>query len=41
MHITSSEETFDLEIRTANEKDLKWVDMLKYFKTYSFGLRDN
>jgi len=38
MHIIPlSEETFDLEVRTANEKDLKWVDMLKYFKTYSFG----
>ena len=38
MHIIPlSEDTFDLEIRTANEKDLKWVSMLNYIKTFSFG----
>jgi len=38
MHIIPlSEKTFNLEVRTANEKDLKWVSILKYAKTFSFS----
>jgi len=38
MHIIPlSEEMFNLEVRTANEKDLQWVNILKYTKTFSFS----
>ena len=38
MHIIPlSEKTFNFEVRTANDKDIKWVDMQKYIKTFSFG----
>ena len=32
-----SEKSFNLEVRTATEKDLKWTKMQKYIKTFSFG----
>ena len=38
MHIIPlSEESFNLEVRTATEKDLRWTKMAKYIKTFSFG----
>jgi len=38
MHVIPlSEETFNLEVRTANEKDLQWVKISKYTKTFSFS----
>lgn len=38
MHIIPlSEKTFKLENRTATEKDLKWVRVNKYMKTFSFA----
>ena len=38
MHIIPlSEKSFNLETRTATEKDLRWTKMQKYIKTFSFG----
>jgi len=38
MHVIPlSEKTFNFEVRTANDKDLKWTTMQKYIKTFSFG----
>lgn len=38
MHIIPlSEKAFNIEVRTANKKDLQWINILKYCKTFSFS----